>query len=662
MLRPDDSKKEEGRLEIASAWKGEAEKLFGAEGAQGMKEVFEICSAYSPEGFSEDPAVQLEVREKTIPLREKIMQGFMQTVKEKHISHKGLLKKDPAYICAEYEGFFTNLDPEIFSDKQKIVFGSFADALCGRIMGYMLSLFAKDEKSYRKKHRTEKGIRNNLEAALKRRLAVLEKLKNLKDRAELDKLGKELTDLGKQIKRSPLTAPITLPSGGTDLSVSGKRPFGEFYFNIIDNPIKAMNGVVSDSATAQKQKYNFANIYAVFNLAKYAWPEMLNGVDYKDLQGTSLSKLREENDRVFEIWQNEEKRDISMSTTDEKRLTKKTLGVQLSPIEETQGKIYPRYCLQVNYYEAKRAKKVATDRKAQEEARPIEREFGEGGREVVSLVESSFPPVYLDRHTGEIESLAIGHQAIKALAKDPRVYELIRKNVIFYLAQLTCSEVTLHKMYGGREEPIPRGKGGRSSVHGEGGDDDKKDPKLRRYPYGDYSDPAKRAAIVFKILAGEEILYQVGDHELESEEPMSPAEVREAVENLKQSLTRDAAVSHRRLLHLVKDFGEDGEVVVSGKFTPSDEARGLAKKHGRILRRGIEFPKLGQTFYPEDLNDLFKEFDATTLEEVVERFPGEAFIRYETWVVPGRKEQDDAAEAGEVTKRAVRAVIPPRDQ
>ena len=75
------------------------------------------------------------------------------------------------------------------------------------------------------------------------------------------------------------------------------------------------------------------------------------------------------------------------------------------------------------------------------------------------------------------------------------------------------------------------------------------------------------------------------------------------------------------------------------------------------------FPGMDPVFHPEDLNVLFEKLGVGSVDEIVAKFPRRAFVRHETWVVPGRNEDEvsvDTDTCPEVasTKKAVKATLP----
>jgi hypothetical protein len=663
-------------LEIPEAWIAEAVELYGEEGAQSLVAGLKIYGEYSPEAFDADIGVRLEAATKTAEFQEAVIQGLIKTLEAKYMSKQGLLKEDPLIINAKYQGHLQRLHPEIFSNAKELLAGYFAEEIHARSMAYLMALVLAKEPQYRKRNQDELKALKNFERKLTRMMEVQDQLRRIKVAFLAVDLEKERAALMADISKSPFCEVTPLPDGTSEIRINSKRIFGEELFTILDDSEFAARAAKGDPVT---ERY-LESLRVMFLFAKERWIPFLNENAFKNTEQTSAQKMKEENDRVFKLFKEEEKREISMCTAEDNRLIKgKRLVIQLSPITVQQGGIYGRFVVQINYHDEAESGKIVHDRQAQAAFMATREAISPAMNIIHERNVGQFPGVHLNRHTGEIEGLGIHSEGLKMLAKDQKAYEAIRRDTLFFLAHLTCSPVTLAKMFGRSQKPVISAKqitGPQAKLEIEikiigtaEGDSTKKesDIRTRRYPYGDIKDPVQRADIVFRILHGEQILYKVGEQELESETPMTVAEIRTAIENLYQSLTGDAAVSHRRLLPLIKSEEEGTtEVVVMGCFNPTDEARELARQHGRILRRGIEFPEMGQVFYPEDLDALFAKFGVKTLEEIVAMFPGKAFIRHETWVVPGRtktptettpEESASDAEVPTVQTKTAKAIV-----
>ncbi|MFA7685188.1 MAG: hypothetical protein WCX95_00125 [Candidatus Gracilibacteria bacterium] len=647
-------------LEIPEGWAEEAVDLYGEEGAQSLIAALQIYREYSPAAFNEDVAVQLDAATRTAGLQEVVMQGFVKTIQAKYLSKQGLLKEDPLRINLRYQKHLTRLNSNIFLRPKEILEGNFAEDIHSRNLSYLLTLFAINEGSYRRKNENELRAIQKLEQKLTRIQEVQQQIRASGDPSGV--LTKEKRALIDEIRRSPHCQVIDGPNGSGQISQTSNRVFAKELFELIDHP-ELFKMAFSGEPDGPSKRYFLESVRNIFMLARDIWAPFLNGNNFKGVENTSAAKMKEDNDRVFQLLMCEDKREIDMCTADDNNLLKgRRLVIQLSPITEEQGKIYLRLLAQANYHGESQKQRIVLDRALQEQFRATRRAVGDATDAVLERVDE-FPGVHVNRHNGEIEGLGIYHEGVKLLAKDQRAYEAIRRDVLFFLANLTCSPVTLVQMFGegqkkSTEIPKPKVTKGPGSIE-PGTYENKPDSRNRQYPYGDLSDPAQRADIVFRILHGEENIYKVGDEELESTEPMTPEEIRAALERLRRSITREAAVSHRRLLPLIKD-----ENVVMGCFKPSPEARELARQHGRILRRGVEFPELGQVFYPEDLDALFAKFEVTSVDEIALMFTGKAFVRFETWVVPGRTKSEPTTPSPSPestlgsTTRAIRAQIP----
>lgn len=679
-----------GECEIPASFLEEAKELFGEEGGRMLVEGIRIYREYQRERLRTNTAVRLEACARCNKLEEGIMNGFIKKLGENYISKRGLLKTDPLEILGIYNLFLGRVNRDIFKYPDATAEGVFIDGLHEQIFRHLVALVVKDENVYREKFQEEKKTREGIAMKVRRLVEVGELMADRsKPFLEWAMLDKQKKDLAAELVGSSWVE-VGQKNGKTRIDLKRRRPFGLHFFGIVDDSgkrRKELEARMEQGGVPNKELGLKEALFLVFDLLKTSWLPLLNDLEMRGVRNISVEAMKTENDRIFAIWKEEELREVATCTAQNKTLSEDPMVMQISPMEHHQGIMFARNCVQVDYYDEKTGAIIKNDRQAQEMARPRIIKNQKGDKFVAVKSESPFPAIFLNRNSGEIEGAGIHTETIKLLAKNPASYEALRKDILYYLAHLTCSATTLKRMYGEdhfTKKPASDSREKKKSKH------PKKKNKTRTgttatrvYPYeSDEKKPTHPAEIVFQVLEGETATYITGEgKEMESEKIMTPQQVRAAIENLEKHMTAAEVVSHRMLLPLMQRAGgeEAGEVDFVAKKA-REKARRLAKAYGRILRRGIEFTSLvegiteeGCVFPPKRLNELMDKCGAKTLEEIVEMFPGIAYIREETWVVPGGEEKKDAILHGyESTrgrnpeavssgvKKAVRAVVPPR--
>ncbi|MDD3861620.1 MAG: hypothetical protein PHP74_01900 [Candidatus Gracilibacteria bacterium] len=679
-----------GKCEIPANFLEEAKEFFGEEGARMLIEGINIYGEYELSHFKKHPRAYLEVSTRCSQLEEGIINGFIKKIEEKYISKQGLLKTDPIEIASRLHELLGQINIGVFEYPYILPEGVFIDGIFERIFRYLMCLIVKDEPKYRERYATEKRSQDNIKKKYERLseigILIQDESMHPLERAMLRQEGLSIQD---ELERSSWAKVSINESGKKSATLTSKLPFGTFVFEAVDDFERGKKAksqeVGKDDDEVSTDDLKLENtIPMVFELLKNSWQPLLNGLELRGVKGVSAKAMKAENDRVFKIWKEEERREVEMCTVHNKTLTRAGLIMQLSPMEAHQGWMFGRHCVQVSYYDEITGEKIKNDRRAQEKERLRIIQNKQGADFFVVDRATQIPAIFLNRHTGEIEGSGVHSESIKALAKEEQSYEAIKRDILYYLAHLTCSATTLRKMYGEdhfkKKEPVDPQTEKESKYPNK---KNKKNKAKRSYPYElDEKIPVPPAEIVFQVLQGETATYITGEgREMESEDIMTPNQVRAAVANLERHLTATEAVNHRMLLPLMKKPDvEDGDEVNFIAKQARERAKQLAKACGRILRRGIEFTspvegitEEGRVFHPERLNKLMDKCGAKTLEEIVEMFPGNAYIREETWVVPGGEEKKDAIlhgyesikgktpeEVASRVKKAVIAVVPRR--
>lgn len=256
--------------------------------------------------------------------------------------------------------------------------------------------------------------------------------------------------------------------------------------------------------------------------------------------------------------------------------------------------------------------------------------------------------MFAGRFDGEINGLNIHKEALRKI--DPFRYELLRRDILFYFAQLVCKRHTLEQMFGDLFAPRkkaapfpPQRKQQESPVTSTEVD--------RKYPQ-DLIDPSAKTLAdgVYKALEEEQII-DISPKAGQEDIGVPPDDIVKGTEDVIEDTKRRAGriSAHRRLGRLIvrEKFPEEGGRIVEIIPTkPSRKARELAAAAGIELRHGGEFYNLGIIIHPEKVPQFLEELrkklsdegepvETLTLEDLEKRYPKDFAIRHETWVSEG---------------------------
>lgn len=676
----------EEQPQVSPLWIAKSREYFSEAGLAEIDKALAIYSGYTIEQFEEDPSIHVEAALKGHEHIEAAVHDLIAKIRENFVSKSGILKKDIMEIMIELSDIFRIRDPAAIDPPPQKPGYHVINEIAHRIKSYLIAIIVAKEKEHRdfsKQKKNEamatKSLMDKLSAAQEKRRQLVAGTATAGDGEcrlkirELQAVNAECAQLKARLTARPGITIFQDQSGKENFRFNpGIIPLDRF-FEIVDTKGGAVREMASLLGEAVEYLISFFYEYAVSRDTIKRFFD----IEAQNLrQPRPGTNLKEDNDRVFALLKKEEVREIPMCTATNKTLTRnEPLVMQFSPVESGIGRIHEYSAVQVTYHPWESGKKVRADMEAQKRYRPISVGSENDGMALV-IGNPRFPSVFLRRADGELRTLGADKEALKLLAeKNPQAYELLRKDILFYLAQLTCRPETLRKMFGDKfVEGMPiagrdkkhRARSGAGEPDKDGEDDSEQDtgPAKRRYPYGQMHNPTARAAAVFEALKGAggvEYLTPVG--KLEAEVPMSPEEIAAAIALTRREIVeRGEAVEHKALLALIR--GQDGEIL--GACHPSEQAKERARKHGKTLKRGVEFPQYGQVFYPENVQELIQKFGITPtekdpdgLDQLVAMHPGKAFIRYETWVDPpaAREARIAGADAPDVVKRAVIAKV-----
>ncbi len=567
-------------------WGPTMKQLVTPRGLQALEQALTLYAPYTHEQLSEDPALRLQVAKEAAPLIDTAVEGYLLSI-TRRFSRKGVLRKDVLDILvlvgeAIYQKYPEHCEPGAAYSEAFVL-----NEIEGRLEGYYFTMIALNEDKHR----------------------------------ELRK-GRGKARRGSVRGRERRTEPVHYP-----------------FFNIVDRP-ELFEGAPHRS-TSQKIR-NFAEL---FGQIKEVWIPFLKGRagKFNKPERATRESLRADNDRVAELLLAEADKEVPMCTAENNTLLEaKPLTMQFAPVDNPELGSFNIFSTQVGFFNEELGAAVAENRDFQEALRPQVR-TPRGGIEQPFLVSiGEFPPVLLTRYGAEPGGLSLGPEALKLIAGTSLNYELLRKDIYWYVAQLTCRRPTLQKMYGDMFAPRER------TVRPAGPrmpDEEEPEPNpdteiVRRYPSGDgeRTSPEARAQAIYGALEEGQIV----DLEPEGEDEVIPGDVEEQVDETVEHVQRESSVvGYRRLLPLLwKLVTEDGvERIEISASKPSQKAKDNAAAAGKELRRGIEFAQLGQVVKPQDVPALLERFGAESLEELEARYPGNAFIRYESWTPPHRRGQ-----------------------
>ena len=546
-------------------------KLITPSGQTALEQALILYAPHHSDELDENPSLKLDVAKQAAPLIDAAVRGFINGIL-RNFSKKGILKVDFLNILTWLGEAIHAKYPEASQVGLRFGEAFVINEIEGRVRGYFFAMIALNEGRHRSHVKRGKG-----------------------------RMASEETH--------------------------------QMFFRLVENT-NALLSIAPNQATAQR----ILNMASQYKQIKKLWLPFLRGRvgTFKVPELGSREHLTAENDRVAGLLIEEADKEIPMCTSENDTLFKdEPLVMQFAPVDDPRLGMFHNYSTQVDYFKEDIGAVVADSMEVQEALRP-KRNAPKGELELASLVSmGDIPPVFLTRFKAELGCFDIGPETLKLLAGKTINYELLRRDIYWYVAQMTCRRHTLQKMYG--DIFAPRKKAVKPTLQAVPSDQDPTpNPAtdiVRRYPTGEGEtiSPEARAEAIYGAL--EEGI--AVDLEPEEDDEIIPGDIEEQIDATVERVQRESTVvGHRRLLPLVRRVAvEDGvESIRVSAGKPSQKARRKAAEMGRELRQGIEFIEIGQVVKAQDVPALLERFGVESLEELETRYPGNAFIRYETWV------------------------------
>ena len=435
----------------------------------------------------------------------------------------------------------------------------------------------------------------------------------------------------------------------TQAELERHNPHYEFFY-MIDSPERTMQavggGAGGDNVRAVLGQYFYIKDFLIPFLKEKRGK-------FNNPAKASRRKLKAENDTVSELLVDESSKEVPLCTADNPTLfSDKSVTIQVSPVDDPKVGIYPALSLQVNFFEADLGE-VVTETPELQEAHRVRGHKADSGIEhsIVAHLGGNLPAVFLRRNTGEIQLINAYKESLKLIAGDGPAYELLRKDILWYVSQLTCSRATLEKMYGEMFAPKPK-RVKKEPAQAERSDEDGESASvapemsafsIRNYPHtekGETVGLGERAEMVLAFAAGETMEVKEDETDAadsgESQSAVVPGDVAESVDETLEEVRRVVEVPGHKML--LKSLIREREGVISHKGArPSQRAQELAGRANKTLYRGVEFPHLGVVVKPVELEKFMEELRAggvtvNTIEDIEKEFGDDVVVRYETWV------------------------------
>lgn len=578
------------------SWGPQMRKFFTPMAQQALEQALAIYAPYTSDQLDEDPALKLTIAKTAAPNIERVVQGMIQAVMQ-NFSRKGILKEDFLEIIPALDKALVQKYPEHEMTGERFSEAFIFNEIRQRLMAYLLTTIALREREHR----------------------------NLQGKPTRGVMGWRQVEIA--------------------------HPVHETFFALLDRPgaVLARIQEAMGAATAYKIGETLTN----YILLRDILMPFLRGkvAPFKNPGNKSREQLARENDRVVGILLREADKEIPMCVIEDNDTLlsqEDPLTMQFTPIDDPEFGFFHTFWAQIDYLEKAAGEIVAGDAEVQRLLRPtVARMDGIGQRTMVPNL-GKIPAFFADRFDGELGGATFGPETMKLISGQTPNYELLRRDVLWYLAQISCRRPILQDMFGATFAPRvkstvgpkpPQQPGDSSNPTGSNPSTDAE----RHYPGGEGSvvTPQARAEALFGALEeGTTLDIAPADN---GEGIIPPEDVEEVVDATVERVQRESeVVGYRKLLPLIRkivkhDDGSQEVKIVAMK--PSKKALDNAAAAGKELRRGIEFPELGQIFRPHEVPALLEKFEVTNLEDLVAKYPDRAHIRYEGWVSPYKRGQ-----------------------
>lgn len=591
-------------------------------GLQALEEALAIYAPYTTDELEDSPSLPIQKGAEAQQYLDQAAEGIITAIKYNYFDRKKVLEVDFIQLIGLIQLAIVQKYPEFARPGCRFSEGIIFGPLVERVQGYLMAQIALKEDRHREK--TYDVTTRNEQGTVR------------KDR-------------------------IPLHKGFFDIVAPPVQKGGAIFANL--------EAPLSPSQMSPQQLFE-RRLRDQYRTIK-AWISFMRGKmgRIQNPEKKRSAELKAENDKIAALLRERANRDFPSGVTIEDLTSlcgeENPLLLHVTGLNDPRLPQFHQSGVMTSYLDSKEGEAVIADPEATTKATP-KRTLD--AKDVELFVFSSFgarPSILLRRQDGELASPLFEKETLKLIADrvgTPAAYELLRNDLLWNLSQLVCGRAALHEMWGGetfapREKAAPRPKSpdakaptegdpaeapseeGEGEAGMEGGDPkDKGFVVVRRYPkaeaLSDASDALADAAYRF-LERGEAI--DVSVEEDQGGEVISPGDVEEAVEDAVEQVQAEAAREHtvsgyRKLLELIrrKKTLPDGSIQIQIiPARPSKQAVAAAKME---LRKGLEIPSAGLLIKPKDVAAALKKFEVSTLEELAEKYPGRAYIRYETWV------------------------------
>lgn len=556
---------EDGNIKLPEdrkPWGIQIDKYSTLKGRQSLAEALRIFAPYSTGQLFADPALNIDVRGRANKHIEEAAAAFInQTLRS--FSDKGILTRDPLTQIAEITQALAAKYPEYGEFGLPMGEAFVLNEIKARVTYFLLTLVALNERAHRNRRH-------------------------------------------KEIPKAPK---------GYKIDTRSIDPVQTHYgfFQLIDNPETIMNYPGLDEAGIKMLIEVSTNYLA---LKKFCKPFFQGDVGTFNNPGNKTKEqLKLENDKIGPEVIARKKREIPLCTlVDEDLFVGKPTVFQFGPTTPDLHTFHSSLA-DVHLFEKDLGSIVADDPKIQS----FLRTQGTAVQDL-SLQIGNLPQLGIDRFRGDLTSFTMAPEVSKLLAGNSPNYELTRRRVLWYLAQLTCHQADVEDIFGVNFEKRKTGPRPHNS----------QDPSKPESP--SHPGPAHPLPSV-----------------VDRNYPTS--RVAHAVEETLEAVRQQAAsrTPHTRLLPLIRR--SSGEIIVC---KPSEKAKGLAANHHVQLGDGLEILSTGEVIYPENMEKFLAALGAASLEEAIALDPENLSIRHETWIEGRQNEPGDVAQA---VRAHVRATI-----
>lgn len=585
--------------------------LITPKGLKALEDALSLYAPYTTDQFEQNPSLLIPKALEAQPYIDEAVAGIILAIQMKHF-RKGLLKQDVLTTIIELQRAILQKYPEYGQPGARFSEGIILNPLIERIQAYLLTLIALGESRYRKQTKTigQRPIR-----------------------AE----GRVQYIPVKEVVQKGFFGIIDKESRPLQVATGGKRIINENPVEIFEQRLRSQYELIKMWMAFLK-----GQIGAIQN------PESLKRDD-----------LKRHNDKVASLLRSHATRDypVGLTIDDITSLSgeERPLMMHITPLKDSRMPQFHECDVMVSYLEGEEGKDIVADPKERERLIP---QKAWDHSDVEFFIFSSFgirPPVTLRRLDADLTSATLYTDSLKLIAGESASYELLRRDVLWHLTQIVCTREILQQMWGNAFAPKEKTlkRQGTMSPRGdepspEPGDKPRNESGEtdRHYPRGEESlTAAQLADAIFRALEeGEEI--DISTEEEAEPHVIPPEDVEEKVgDTLERVLRKHVVTGYKRILPPIKvrKLNPDGtEKIVIKAPRPSREAQKRAAEAQKTLRKGISFVTTGITVKPEQVGELLKRFSVSTLEELEERYKGEAFIVYETYVSSYERGREEA--------------------